>query len=192
MGWVNKLKNVGITKIIDISENIGHLQIKGKESSLSNVGPQEFIIRTADSEKDIKKALQIHGHSSDTPPPEERIYKLYRKFGKYTFLIAENDKKVIGYSFFKITPSISKNRISKKAFLVLLGTHPEHRNKGIATILLRTSLQIFEEWGVNKVYLNVEKNNRCAIALYNKIGFEPVERTNERSCLRLEYWIDNV
>lgn len=61
-----------------------------------------------------------------------------------------------------------------EAELLTAGTVPESRGQGLATELLRRT--IAEAWrrGAEKLFLEVAEDNRAAIALYEKLGFEPV------------------
>lgn len=186
---MNKIKNLILVRIVNMCEHIGYLQIKGKKPFQPRVKNNGLIIRTATSERDIKEALRIHRLSPDTPPPDERLYELYRIFGKKLFFIAEKDHEVVGYCFFKVTPMISKKCISKKAFLLLLGVRSDYRNKGIASALLRDSIEILRKYGIGKVYLNVDEDNGPAMRLYTKFGFEIANKTSENECCRLEWML---
>jgi GNAT superfamily N-acetyltransferase len=50
-----------------------------------------------------------------------------------------------------------------------------YQNAGIGTELLRTTLGSAAEDGIERVWLAVERWNDPAIALYRRVGFEPVD-----------------
>ena len=60
----------------------------------------------------------------------------------------------------------------KKAEILRIAVHPNHRGKGIAKELLETSFRIFSEDTVEEVSLNVDSSNRAAVKLYEKLGFK--------------------
>ena len=60
----------------------------------------------------------------------------------------------------------------KKAEILRIAVHPNHRGKGIAIELLETSFGIFSEDTVEEVSLNVDSSNRAAVKLYEKLGFK--------------------
>lgn len=49
----------------------------------------------------------------------------------------------------------------------------DYQGAGIGTELLRTLLGLGAQRGVERVWLSVERWNRAAVALYEKLGFEP-------------------
>lgn len=51
----------------------------------------------------------------------------------------------------------------------------EYRNAGIGTELMRTTLGAAQERGIARVWLSVERWNKPAIALYDKLGFRQVD-----------------
>jgi len=56
-----------------------------------------------------------------------------------------------------------------------LGIAPEHRNRGLGTILVTCALQGFLRAGLSRVYLEVTAQNEGAIRLYRRLGFVTVK-----------------
>jgi ribosomal protein S18 acetylase RimI-like enzyme len=52
-----------------------------------------------------------------------------------------------------------------------VGITPEHRNRGLGSILLCYALLGFRQAGINRVYLEVTSQNDGAIRLYRRLGF---------------------
>jgi len=50
-----------------------------------------------------------------------------------------------------------------------------YQHAGIGTALLRTALGAAAATGIERVWLSVERWNDAAIALYRRVGFEPVD-----------------
>lgn len=59
----------------------------------------------------------------------------------------------------------------KLPLLAFSMTHPDSKNKGIATFLLKKSINALLAQGYKELYLVVTKNNIAAHHLYEKIGF---------------------
>lgn len=49
-----------------------------------------------------------------------------------------------------------------------------YQNAGIGTALMRTTLGGAQQHGIERIWLSVERWNNPAIALYEKVGFEPM------------------
>jgi len=81
------------------------------------------------------------------------------------FLVYQQ-KNVIGYLIACLCHQ------GKKADILRIAVHPNHRGKGIAKELLETSFRIFPEDTIEEVSLNVDSSNRSAVKLYEKLGFE--------------------
>jgi mycothiol synthase len=61
-----------------------------------------------------------------------------------------------------------------------VGTHPDHRGKGLAYALVASVLQDFVERGYKGAYLETQPSRRAAIKTYLKLGFIPeYERDGE-------------
>ncbi len=56
-----------------------------------------------------------------------------------------------------------------------LGIIPSHRGQQVGTALLFRSLAGFRESGLNRVHLEVTADNRAAIRLYRRLGFDTVK-----------------
>lgn len=77
------------------------------------------------------------------------------------------EKKLIGITILKNITLIHR----KAEFSIFIGDKDE-RGKGYSTIAANKTLAFgFNKLGLNRIYLNVQKNNESAIKLYKKIGF---------------------
>jgi len=84
------------------------------------------------------------------------------------FLVYQQ-KNVIGYLIACLCEQ------GKRAEILRIAVHPNHRGKGIAKELLETSFRIFSEDFIEEVSLNVDSANRAAVKLYEKLGFEIIK-----------------
>jgi ribosomal-protein-alanine N-acetyltransferase len=76
----------------------------------------------------------------------------------------------------QIIAYISFRLVIDEMHLLKIGVAPKWRNRGIASWLLRKSMQVAAEKGAAVVYLEVRLSNIDAIAFYQKLGFEPIGR----------------
>lgn len=53
---------------------------------------------------------------------------------------------------------------------------PDVRGRGVAVALLRAGIEWAEAMGAEQMVLEVEQNNEPALALYRKMGFEPLSK----------------
>jgi ribosomal-protein-alanine N-acetyltransferase len=84
------------------------------------------------------------------------------------FLVYQQ-KNVIGYLIAGLCHQ------GKKADILRIAVHPNHRGKGIAKELLETSFRVFSEDNIEEVSLHVDSSNRAAVKLYEKLGFEIIK-----------------
>jgi ribosomal protein S18 acetylase RimI-like enzyme len=62
--------------------------------------------------------------------------------------------------------------IEKKAILMRLGVHPEHRRKGIGTMLVGSALERLANMGILEVETNVEVVKPGVVKLCENLGFK--------------------
>lgn len=60
-------------------------------------------------------------------------------------------------------------------------TQPEHRGRGLARALLRALVSAALDAGVTRAYLQVERDNRSALAAYARAGFATIYETHYRT-----------
>ncbi len=87
------------------------------------------------------------------------------------FLTAKKDGKVIGY--------VGANNILGEVFITNIAVSSDYRRQGVASLLLKTLIDICLKSGASYLTLEVRKSNISAIGLYEKNGFSLVgERKN--------------
>ncbi len=103
---------------------------------------------------------------------------LYRRFPE-TFLVAEEDGKVVGYIMCRIEVGLGDigfTGLRKKGHVVSVAVIPEHRKKGVGEALVSSAMESMKTYGAKQCYLEVRVSNDPAVNLYKKLGFE-VTRT---------------
>ncbi len=69
----------------------------------------------------------------------------------------------------------------KNPLLAFLMTHPEYKNHGFGTYLLKKSINALLDDGYYELYLVVTDGNKPAEHLFKKMGFQKIEeKQNEK------------
>ncbi|MFQ6085141.1 MAG: ribosomal protein S18-alanine N-acetyltransferase [Candidatus Bathyarchaeia archaeon] len=110
---------------------------------------------------------------------------LLRRFPK-TFLVALHEGNVIGYVMCRMEFGFSelhKLKLTKKGHVVSIAVLPEHRRRGVGTMLMSQAMAGMREYGASESFLEVRVGNDAAIRFYESLGFRIVHR-------RAHYYID--
>jgi ribosomal-protein-alanine N-acetyltransferase len=84
-------------------------------------------------------------------------------------VVARHGASVIGFA-------LMEHRMDD-AHLLLLGVVPRHRRKGVASAMLAWHEQTLWVAGTAAIQVEVRASNRAALALYARLGYEPVNAT---------------
>lgn len=139
---------------------------------IRNIQPQDNpliakIIRKALEEYDEAKPGTVY-----TDPTTDELYETFATAPKSGYFIAELNGEVIGGS--GIYPT--KNLPEGYAELVKIYLKKEYRGKGIGKQLMNKSIAYAKELGYTHLYLESFPSLKEAIVLYEKIGFERIEK----------------
>ncbi|XP_020235530.1 uncharacterized protein LOC109815274 isoform X2 [Cajanus cajan] len=83
--------------------------------------------------------------------------------------------------------SINRTPPSRYGYIANLCVIKSARRQGIARNMMSFAIEAAKSNGVTQVYVHVDKNNRPAQILYQKMGFEMVEMANSRSLVEETY-----
>lgn len=98
------------------------------------------------------------------------------------YAIANDDNEYLG------TISLKDIDIQNKSAEYAISLRNKAQGKGIGTWATKEILRIaFDDFAIHRVYLNVLADNKAAIALYKKCGFEYEGKFRECLFLRGEY-----
>jgi ribosomal-protein-alanine N-acetyltransferase len=61
--------------------------------------------------------------------------------------------------------------MANRAIIMRVAVHPDHRGKGIATLLLKTALDKLKQRGIGEVEIDVDIGKTGAFKLYENCGF---------------------
>lgn len=99
--------------------------------------------------------------------PRGLFLDLYRQCGPL-FLVAKRARRIVGYA---VTCSGGDT-----AEVVSIAVDQAYRNTGVATALMRDTIQRLKRARVRSLTLMVRVGNEAAIGLYRRLGFRPAGR----------------
>ncbi len=96
----------------------------------------------------------------------------YEMEGDMSYYLALKNGKAVGYSGLEEKSLFSEQTIY---WIKELGIHPEERRKGLATELLKHTMNKLREYEGREIYIDTHSENP-AKTLYEKLGFQIVEK----------------
>ena len=123
---------------------------------------------------DLEEVIEIN----ERELPEDYPYFFYKSIldnFPESFLVATNkDNKIIAYIMWRVekVPSIDSLKYINKGHLVSIAVSEDFRRKGIAEVLLSTSMATIKKHKINEYVLEVRVSNYSAIRLYEKFNFK--------------------
>jgi len=120
----------------------------------------------------------------------EKVVMYSKKLRKIFYVITSQDK-VAGYCIYYLKPTLSFKGFEKKSVICSIATDRIFRGKGFAERLLKESIEEMKLNGISSVLLYVNINNQPAIRLYEKIGFQIINKVDnicgyKKSCYEME------
>jgi len=123
--------------------------------------------------EDLEGVIQVN----EKELPEDYPFFFYKSIlDNYpdSFLVACNHKgKVIGYIMWRVEkiPSLDNLKLENKGHLVSIAVSKKYRKRGIASSLLRKSMDKIKKYKIDEYVLEVRVSNYTAIGLYKKFKF---------------------
>lgn len=99
---------------------------------------------------------------------------LYKRYPE-TFIVAEVNKKIVGYILCRIEtgiPGFKLLGITRKGHVISIAVLPKHQQKGIGYALMQEATRAMANYKATECYLEVREGNLPAVELYKKLGFE--------------------
>lgn len=117
-------------------------------------------------------------HKEEPPHRFSLSHKLHMMWymmairGGYSILYLEKNGEILSYIVFaRVNNKVIKGCEENDYYTVFLWTYPEHREKGIATLMSKVMLQDLE-LKYNHFYKTISKNNISSIRVAEKCGFK--------------------
>jgi ribosomal protein S18 acetylase RimI-like enzyme len=99
--------------------------------------------------------------------------------GSYVFVAeADEDRRLVGFVIIRFTdiPDSPRTHASRRVDVMMLGVVPQFRRQGIARKLMWRALDHAKDMNATVTTLCVSERNRAAIALYESMGWQPIDR----------------
>ncbi|MHA1311204.1 MAG: ribosomal protein S18-alanine N-acetyltransferase [Candidatus Helarchaeota archaeon] len=109
-------------------------------------------------------------------PYSTRILEFFIKNNFYPSVLIENRETIVGYA-------IGLLKFNNYAHVVSIAVHPNYRNLGNGSKLLKSLIEIFKKNNKSRVQLEVRVSNEPAIKLYKKFNFKIIG-------IKKEYYIN--
>ncbi len=88
-----------------------------------------------------------------------------------TVTVAELDGRAVGWA----VGLVRQHRRTRSGRLYAVAVHPSARGRHAGRLLVEATIAALKAKGVERVYLEVRRDNETAIALYEKLGFVPTQ-----------------
>lgn len=134
---------------------------------------QTFALRKFKPD-DLQSVMQINRLCLPENYTDYFFIDLYQRFPE-TFLVAEENGKIIGYIMCRIEVGLSNlglGGLIRKGHVVSIAVLPEGRRKGVAQALMTAAMEGMRYYKAKQCYLEVRVTNVAGISLYKKLGFE--------------------
>jgi ribosomal-protein-alanine N-acetyltransferase len=105
---------------------------------------------------------------------EKRLIQ-YSQMFKHIFYVIQYNGKSVGYCSYYIQPIVSLRKIKKVAVVYSIAVDRNYSRMGFGEALLKESLKELAANNIESIWLFVNAENKAAIGLYNKIGFEKID-----------------
>lgn len=94
-----------------------------------------------------------------------------RQHANQQVLVAVDGDEVVG--MLVLVTHLEAPRFHHVAHIDLVATHEDHRHRGVASLLIRSVIDMAEQWmAIERLELIVFAGNEGAIRLYRRLGFE--------------------
>jgi ribosomal protein S18 acetylase RimI-like enzyme len=127
------------------------------------------------SDIDQVLALAERYASWDVTPTKADI-EGYHSANPEFFLVAEADRKILGFVYGREsnppTETLDKWNSRKVGSIETLAVAEDYRRRGIATSLVTSLFEAFQQKEIDLVTLSVPAEEAAAMRLYGKMGFE--------------------
>ena len=100
--------------------------------------------------------------------------ELYERFPE-TFIVAEENGKIIGYAMCRIEtglPDFGLLGIARRGHVISIAVLPENQRGGIGTALMEEVMHGMRFYKAKEWFLEVRVTNTPAVKLYKKFGFQ--------------------
>jgi len=112
--------------------------------------------------KDLKKVFEIEKMSFSNPYAIEMLKHLF-DIGA-GFLVAQISDYIVGYIIFWI-------KEENQGHIISLAVEKNYKRQNIGSKLIKAAIDIFKNFGIKRINLEVKTQNKEAICFYESFGF---------------------
>ncbi len=123
---------------------------------------------------DLDQVMNINRQTLPENYPERFFRTIYAELPS-AFVVCQVGSEIVGYTMARLETGLSYFSIfhrAKKGHTVSIAVKPEFRNRGIATYLLKKSMEAMIQQGATELYLEVRVSNDAAVGLYKSMGYD--------------------
>ncbi|KZV64650.1 acyl-CoA N-acyltransferase [Peniophora sp. CONT] len=134
-----------------------------------NSVPTEITYRSYQGEADLPNIIKLVQSELSEPYVVYTYRYFLRQWPHLSFLAFSNDSPVpVGVIVCK--QSMHRERINR-GYIAMLSVNKANRKQGVASALVRHSVEAMKAHGVEEVALETEFDNAAALGLYSSLGF---------------------
>jgi ribosomal-protein-alanine N-acetyltransferase len=122
----------------------------------------------------LSEVLKIQAEAFDSKN-QDNLIKYSKKLPEIFYVIKIQDK-IAGYCAYYLKPELSFKGLRIKSVIYSIATDNKFRGKGYGRELLEESIKEMKLNGIYSILLYVNIKNTPAINLYEKMGFEIIEK----------------
>lgn len=135
-----------------------------------------ITIRAAESE-DYPSIAQIYDHPLVVEQSSQRPYLGVEKISEMfvaqrenvIVVVAETSGTIVGY----LAVHLNSKPRARHVAAISMAVHPDHQGLGVGSELMAKAIELADQWlNLVRLELTVYADNRAAIHLYRKYGFE--------------------
>lgn len=123
----------------------------------------------------LVEQLAEHGVDASPQALEQVLERVVADKTRGFLLVAQHDDQLVGVAY--VATILSAEHCGLVAWLEELYVTPDHRSRGIGTLLLTAVLERAREVGIVAVDLEIDAGHKRAASLYGRLGFSPLERS---------------
>lgn len=121
---------------------------------------------------DIDAVMAIERASFGRDAYDRNLFAEYARSSRVLFLLALDPRDALGYSL-----ACTSRQRSDLANLISIAIHPSARRRGIASLLLKSTIRRLKLRGVTRLTLMVRQSNTPALRFYERYGFRALRRS---------------
>jgi len=121
---------------------------------------------------DLEQVMNINRRCLPENYSSSFFLDLHKHFPE-TFIVVENEGKIVGYVLCRIERRLSDLKLmglARKGHIISIAVLPEYQGQGVGGILIKEAMNAMSLYKAEECVLEVRTNNVPALNLYKKMG----------------------